>query len=593
MAEAAAAVAAAPMAAVAPSRSKKAAGALGIGARKRNQLATLQSLVTKHVVDPALVEIAETQDFTITSLERGIPRYEHAHLVAALDVILTYQRDRRANGCGFMSMRKSYRHDPRTRVCELFKRWLRTNAANSTIGEDEVRRMCSLCRDILNYGGLFPSKNSRSFMQTLAEVFDHMQLQLKEVLKRDRTCAEMASSALSISRNLVSDAICYMLLAATDLAKTDRLPSLEVVALWQSLPPERNPLPGRADAELQGLMKEHWKTLCGSLIAELLSMPWAFRLFGGASAQDEAASAAMLADRPRGAPAPAMLTNGGEARGRSQSVPPSRGAQDGGDRTLARARASSVGSRGSNGRGADQTPSGIAGLLAHVKEQFDKNRFSNSGLAGPFRESSQGHFRSSYLAAVQAIDELMYLLGVVLVHFQRISEGLGDYGMIRVAPWLHPILEALAGKVQTLKGCLEAVNKAVDQELVIAKARGRKVKAPAPTDRQSARAHASIERAVTGRDSHVSALLQLLEDLKARSAPERLPALMDNLGDACQQLEGVLSSQQFRLCVGDKFPDLPSLQNGQVLAPPLGDGARPPRPPAAIASSQVQIEEVA
>ncbi|CAK0904877.1 unnamed protein product [Prorocentrum cordatum] len=391
----------------------------------------------------------------------------------------------------------------------------------------------------------------------------------------------------------VSDAICYMLLAATDLAKTDRLPSLEVVALWQSLPPERNPLPGRADAELQGLMKEHWKTLCGSLIAELLSMPWAFRLFGGASAQDEAASAAMLADRPRGAPAPAMLTNGGEARGRSQSVPPSRGAQDGGDRTLARARASSVGSRGSNGRGADQTPSGIAGLLAHVKEQFDKNRFSNSGLAGPFRESSQGHFRSSYLAAVQAIDELMYLLGVVLVHFQRISEGLGDYGMIRVAPWLHPILEALAGKVQTLKGCLEAVNKAVDQELVIAKARGRKVKAPAPTDRQSARAHASIERAVTGRDSHVSALLQLLEDLKARSAPERLPALMDNLGDACQQLEGVLSSQQFRLCVGDKFPDLPSLQNGQVLAPPLGDGARPPRPPAAIASSQVQIEEVA
>lgn len=587
-----AAAAAAVAGGAGPSRSKKAAGALGIGARKRNQLATLQSLVTKHVVDPALVEIAETQDFTITSLERGIPRYEHAHLVAALDVILTYQRDRRANGCGFMSMRKSYRHDPRTRVCELFKRWLRTNAANSTIGEDEVRRMCSLCRDILNYGGVFPSKNSRSFMQTLAEVFDHMQLQLKEVLKRDRTCAELAAGALSISRNLISDAIAYILLAATDLHKTDRLPSLEVVALWQSLPADGNPLPGRADAELQSLMKEHWKTLCGSLVAELLRQQWAFRLFGGASAQDEAASArAMLADGPRGAPAPLALTQGGEARGRSQSVPPARGAQDGGDRTLARARSSSA-ERGGGANAGGQTPSGIAGPLSHAKEQFDKNRFSNSGLAGPFRESSQGQFRSSYLAAVQAIDELMYLLGVVLVHFQRISEGLGDYGMIRVAPWLHPILEALASKVQTLKGCLEAISKGVDQELVIAKARGRKVKSPAPTDRQSARAHASIERAVTGRDSHVSALLQLLEDLKARSAPERMPALMDNLGEACTQLEGVLSSQQFRLCVGDKFPTLPSLRDGQVLAPPLGDAARPQRAPAAIESSQVQIEEV-
>jgi hypothetical protein len=261
---------------------------------------------------------------------------------------------------------------------------------------------------------------------------------------------------------------------------------------------------------------------------------------------------------------------------------------------LDRARSSSSAeSRGSGGQAGDQAPGGIAGLLSKVKEEFGKNRFGNSGLAGPFRDGSQGHFRSSYLAGVQAIDELMYLLGVVLVHFQRISEGLGDYGMIRVAPWLHPILEALASKVQTLKGCLEAVNKAVDQELVIAKARGRKVKAPAPTDRQSARAHASIERAVTGRDSHVSALLQLLEDLKARSAPERLPSLMDSLGDACTQLEGVLSSPQFRLCVGDKFPELPSLQNGQVLAPPLGDGSRPPREPAAIENSQVRIEEVA
>ncbi|CAK0848443.1 unnamed protein product [Prorocentrum cordatum] len=269
------------------------------------------------------------------------------------------------------------------------------------------------------------------------------------------------------------------------------------------------------------------------------------------------------------------------------SMPPNRASDSGctqlsasSDRALVRARSSSPGRRGSTSTAErdDQLPGELASVLKHVKEQFDRGRFSNSGLAGPFRDSSQGHFRSVYLSAIQASDELMYLLGVVLVQFQRISEGLGDYGMIRVAPWLLPFLEALAGKVQRLKGCLEEVNKAVDQELVIAK------------ERMSARAHASIERAVTGRDSHAAALLQLLEDLKARSAPERLPSLMDSMGDACMQLEGVLSSPQFRTCVGDRFPVLPSLRDGQHVMAGLGD--RPARQSAPLESSHVRILEL-
>ena len=39
----------------------------------------------KHLEDPSLTEIASATDFAVTSTERGIPRYEHPHLVAALD----------------------------------------------------------------------------------------------------------------------------------------------------------------------------------------------------------------------------------------------------------------------------------------------------------------------------------------------------------------------------------------------------------------------------------------------------------------------------------------------------------------------------
>merc|ERR1719436_1671949 len=109
--------------------------------------------------------------------------------------------------------------------------------------------------------------------------------------------------------------------------------------------------------------------------------------------------------------------------------------------------------------------------------------------------------------------------------------------MIRVAPWLHPFLESVVQKVQSLKNSLTAVSEAVDQELVIAKARGQKVKKPIPTERMCARAHHAIERAVTGRECHVQTLLKALEELRARSAPERLPNLMESLGDACSQLQ--------------------------------------------------------
>ena len=62
----------------------------------------------------------------MTTTERGIPRYEHSHLVAALDVLLEYQRNRKTTYFKVMGTRAQtslapYRHDPRTRLIELLK----------------------------------------------------------------------------------------------------------------------------------------------------------------------------------------------------------------------------------------------------------------------------------------------------------------------------------------------------------------------------------------------------------------------------------------------------------------------------------------
>jgi len=502
----------------------------------------LQRLANKHLADAALVDILTSEDFGATSTERGIPRYEHSHLVAALDIVLMYQCSRRARGgCG-CSMSRAFGDDPRSRFIELMKHWLRTNAVNAGISEDEVRRTCAFVRDVMNYPQVFPSRNPRSFLHTLAEVYDHLRLQLREVLQRDRTCAELASRAMVLSRNLVSDAIAFLLLAPTDLKQTDEMPSLEVVALWQSLPAGMNPLPRRVDLEQQKAMREAWSTLCGSLVASLLTMHWALRIFGGKAAEEEArANSPPLQDQQADDEKAAVSDAGGRSPDSSPSGKPAAGA--------------SPHSGARSPSGAPHPTEHVLAQISRVREEFEKGNFKSSGLAGAFRDPEQKLARQTYLEAVEALLDLVFLLGEVFTQFHRISDGLGDYGMIRVAPWLHPFLEALADKVQRLKSSLEALNEAVDSELVVAKARGRKVKKPHPTEYMCSRAHAAIDRAILSRECHATLLVQTFDELRSRSAPERLPHVMEGLSDACMQLQAVLTSPQFRARVGGAFPE--------------------------------------
>jgi hypothetical protein len=481
------------------------------GARlKDQQLNILQQIVTKHQLDPALTEIASTNDFAMTSTERGVSHWEHGHLIAALDILNAYQGNRRAKSrihmAGHrMGMRGTYMHDPRTRFVELLKRWLRAHAATTNLAEEEVRKMSCLCRDIMNHPDLFPARNERSFVQTIAEVYQHLDVQLRETLEHDRTCAELAQRVLSLSRNLVSNAIAYLLVGPTHLKRTDELPSLEVVSLWASLPTEGHPLPGRVDAKMQRAMKEVWLTQCGTLISNLLKTRWCVCLFEGAGVQEEAATT------PRHAAIP-----------------------------------------------------DISSWIESCRVEFKGTSLKHSGLAGSFRKDDQLSVRMDYVAAVEVLVDLTYLIGEALVKFHRISDGLGDYGMICVATWLHPFLDALIEKVLRLRVLLENLKRAVDNHLIVAKSRGYAVEKPAPSQRMGQRAHLAIERAVVQSSSNVQMLLQAVEDLRQRSSPERLPQVVRGIGDACIQLDAVLSSQEFRSCVGDSFPDLPRIRDAAL-----------------------------
>merc|ERR1719155_7977 len=102
---------------------------------------------------------------------------------------------------------------------------------------------------------------------------------------------------------------------------------------------------------------------------------------------------------------------------------------------------------------------------------FEQGNFKTSGLAGAFRAPARKPLRKLYLSAVEMTFDLLYLLGEAFTQFQRISDCLGDYGSIRISAWLHPFLDALAEKVQTLKNSLAQLNEAVDDAYVLARAR--------------------------------------------------------------------------------------------------------------------------
>lgn len=460
--------------------------------RKQRQQEMLVSIVGKHIQNASLSEL----NLAPTSTGRGIERWEHSHLAAALDIVNAYlDRLLQASGCGFLpGFQRSLADDVRVHVCELLKGWLRSHAAAVDLCEAEVRGVCSFCRELLNYPDLFEgSMRSSGFANTMAEVHNHLRWQLEKVLERDRSCAELAQQVLSLSRNLVSDVITFLMLAPMNLQNTDALPSLEVVSLWQSLPDKEYRVPVQRNVQLQQAMHQDWQTVCGRLVSAMLGSPGCLRLF--------------------------------------------RAEMD--------------------GPGCDQP---LTARLEEASASFSRGRYKHSALVGALRGNSKAAEREDLFQSVLLTSDLTFLLGEVMMQFLQVGAGLGDYGMIRVSSWLHPFLEVLMKKLQRLTMHLERISSSLDKTYVVGRARGLSVEKPAPSSKMQTRSFAALERVMAGPTSHLSQLMQQLEALRNQSAPDRLPHLVKHLGSGFAGLSEVLTSPEYHAHVGDTCCKLPPLE---------------------------------
>ena len=112
-----------------------------------------------------------TEDFTQTSAERA-GRWIHQPMIAALDLLNAYEARRMAIGCnGIVKMRRKYKTDSRTRACEVIKKYIHSRMMVETLEERELRNYKEFCHAIIQRADLFPPKNTCSFVQTMAEVY--------------------------------------------------------------------------------------------------------------------------------------------------------------------------------------------------------------------------------------------------------------------------------------------------------------------------------------------------------------------------------------------------------------------------------------
>merc|ERR1712150_375868 len=106
-------------------------------------------------------------------------------------------------------------------------------------------------------------------------------------------------------------------------------------------------------------------------------------------------------------------------------------------------------------------------------------------------------------------------------------------------------------KVKQLRSNLDRLKSFIDEYLVLAKARGLWTPKPLPTQNMLHRSHEAYSRCLNADSCHTVVLLNFIEQLRARSSPDRLPTLAEELSDACAQLQEEISSEQFLVCVGE------------------------------------------
>jgi len=351
------------------------------------------------------------------------------------------------------------------------------------------------------------------FRKMIAEVYQHLQWQLGEVLSEEKSCARICRLIYVLfNNNVEAGVIQYLLQATTSWTGLDQLPSLQVSILHRSLPTTA----AKEDVRIRNCMKLHWSTDVGVLMAALLRV-----------SPNVGLGACVTANTC------------------TPSLPP--------------------GSSTPRGGGS------FVQLLEDIRAKWTLGDLDNCGLAGFMQEQQTMCLRAgsaklaeplaNYLDCLQLLYDLIYLQKEVFSKFVEISHAFGDYGCCRVQPLLHPFLNVIGKKLKTLADKLQQLNTDFEEYVVRARNLGIKVAKPLPSEKMSRNADEAFHHMVKGEGvcpSHFSNLQQQIRVLEDRSSQDRLPELKKAMKGLLNDLLAIFNSQDYRHCAGNDFVPPPN-----------------------------------
>jgi len=493
---------------------------------RERQLQLIRSFLANFPA-PESFQGPESVYFHPTSCDRDIQGIvQHRKVVGALDTVNNYQSSRnrlkrnRAR-CAIMH-HASENEDPRTLAMEVLKRWLRAAAARSEVSDVELDLYISFCTNILLKGEEFPPARAnysghRSFIPTLADVLKLLQEHQTEHQERTQSRKREAieEKRQHVIMTLRQNQSCIETLKTSQTYCCNLLMETCVfllVGLTDLM--ATDDLPSLEAKTLWQSLPEQWYSLHGPGLQRHMTNAWTTCCGRTVAAVVSSRWFVQLQQSTydRREPCTSVKT----------------------------------------------TIDGVNGVAR------------NSGFAGILEKQKDfPEIRKTFFEVCQLVDDIAYLNSVI-VHFQDVSRGLGDYGVIRLAKWLHPLLDELTGKVQQLQIGHEKLHRAFMSFIVIALASsaGRSGKFSlawarrdsVPSPKMQKRATDASRAAFGGLDNHSQKLLSALNDLRKLSDPSRLQGLEEEVTGAVTEIFDALRSDEFRAHVGAdfQFPAMPA-----------------------------------
>lgn len=411
----------------------------------------------------------------------------------ALDAVNSYQREKaslkrdRVQKCAPGPHRAE---DPRIFVCEFLKEWLRAAAIRTDMPVEELDRMLKFCMGIILEESIFPSTRikSRGFIATIKDV--HHAIKKHQVQRKQQTQTDFQVA-------LCRGQSCNQTLKTLQTHSRNLVEAacaFVLVGLTDLAKTDK--LPGLGAQTLWFSLPEQWNNHPGRPdLQHLMKDAWAT---GCGRIVAALVSSKWFVQLQQGS--------------------------------------------------CMKECTSVHFIVDTVRRELERG-FRNSGFTGLLRLPEHAPTCETYFEVCLLVDDIAHF-SCVLDHCHPISHALGDYGIIRMANWLHPLLDEMVEKVHQLQCKAAQLNAVLENNIVLA---GR-VHCPQPTDKMRKVAVGAIHDC----EKNSQLLLDTLQILKQQSDPQRLNGLKEGCVVAANKFVAALQADEMRRRVSAdfRFPEL-------------------------------------